>query len=168
MKLIKNTFSECHIPIPRQEWRKRELLLWFLGQIKMPEQESIREKLQQVAGTIKWKCRWPHIQDEAEENENQDAHIFIQDSEDFLQAPSQETIAEVTKAFIQHTGNEALRTVVCAVCAREMFTQECSPINVVDLPHTHWLKPAIIHPAHSLHGELLLWQQGLAQWVKQN
>ena len=76
----------------------------------------------------------------------------------FMRAPTEETIQKSLCNFIDHTGNHAVSTCICIVCARE-----CDQINwptmriaVQDIPHRSRLSPYSPYPKHYiLHGMLL-------------
>jgi len=77
---------------------------------------------------------------------------------DFMRAPTEQTIRKSLCDFIDHTGNEAVATCVCVVCAREcdQITSPTTRITVKDIPHPSRLCPYLPHPKHYiLHGMLL-------------
>ena len=80
---------------------------------------------------------------------------------EFLDTPSQETLNNITSDFIDATGNDALKTVACGSCAREMNTDECSEISIKDIPNKHHLIPHTPHPAHELVHGLLIYAPAL-------
>ena len=79
----------------------------------------------------------------------------------FLNSPSQETLNDIISDFIDATGNEALKTVPCGSCAREMNADECNEILLKDIPNRHHLIPHTAHPAHELVHGLLIYAPAL-------
>jgi hypothetical protein len=76
---------------------------------------------------------------------------------EFLDTPSQEKLNSITSDFIDATGNEALKTVPCGSCAREMNRSECNETTLKDIPNRHHLIPHAAHPAHKLVDGLLIY-----------
>jgi len=71
----------------------------------------------------------------------------------FLHPPASETLARCYNAFVSGTGNQALSSQVCAVCATEHPANEGEKALLSELAHRDLLKPAKSHPAHQLFGE---------------
>jgi len=79
----------------------------------------------------------------------------------FMDSPSQETLNKIISDFIDATGNQALKTVACGSCAREMNMDECTETLLKDIPNRHLLIPHTPHPAHELVDSLLIYAPGL-------
>jgi len=50
----------------------------------------------------------------------------VQDFNKFMALPSGEEIQNCITAFLDATGNDALRHVVCVICARELMEKQCT------------------------------------------
>lgn len=48
------------------------------------------------------------------------------DVKKFMTLPLEEELQKHVTAFLDATGNEALRRVVCVVCARELMAKQCT------------------------------------------
>ncbi|KAJ3568696.1 hypothetical protein NP233_g5549 [Leucocoprinus birnbaumii] len=82
--------------------------------------------------------------------------IFAKLSPEFLEVVSEEVVKDCTRAFIARTGNEALTTSPCGVCAR--LTPNATIITfdtVTDIPNSHLLKPHRLHPHHNIIAGLI-------------
>ena len=72
----------------------------------------------------------------------------------------------IVKEFIDRTGNEAMKTLICACCAMEVEVCKITKIHIDHIPNTTLLKPTVPHPQHDLFGGALLEQQGVDQATK--
>ena len=79
----------------------------------------------------------------------------------FMASPSQETLDHIIARFIDATGNQALKTVACGSCAREMNMEDCDEMLLKDIPNKHHLIPNTPHPAHKLIQDLLIYTSAL-------
>ena len=79
----------------------------------------------------------------------------------FLKAQSQEVVRRCIANFIDNTGNEALATAVCFVCARECSRVKTEYMRLDSVPNLQLLVPSVIHYAHVLTGGLLLHRKAL-------
>lgn len=81
----------------------------------------------------------------------------------FMRAPSEETIRRSLCDFIDHTGNQAVGTCVCVVCAREcdQITSPTTRIAVQDIPNRSRLSPYLPHPKHYILHGMLLYQSSI-------
>lgn len=72
-------------------------------------------------------------------------------NENFLDLPTWSEVKECYQRFYAATGNNAIRMVVCAVCAREIgqVEEEVSVLNLAHLPNAHRLCPTLLHPAQA-------------------
>jgi hypothetical protein len=75
----------------------------------------------------------------------------------------QDTLNHIIKDFIDHTGNDALKTVVCACCATETESRNTSKIHIEHIPNSKLLIPRESHPQHNIFNNLLLEPQGVDQ-----
>lgn len=80
----------------------------------------------------------------------------------FMKAPQKEVIDAAIGEFIQRTGNSALATAFCAVCARENDRAELTPHHLDTIPNSNRLRPAVSHPAHDLFNGMLLQPAGVS------
>ena len=79
----------------------------------------------------------------------------------FMDIPSQETLNNIISRFIDATGNQALKTVACGSCAREMDVEDCDEMPLEDIPNKHHLIPNTPHHAHKLVFGLLIYTPAL-------
>jgi hypothetical protein len=99
------------------------------------------------------KRRRLHAQSE-DENSN--------DSE-FLQLPTEEEKRSCYRRFFEATSKEALKSAVCAVCARECgaMDEQLSTWTLAEIPNVERLIPDIQHPAYDLFDGKLLAPEGV-------
>jgi len=86
----------------------------------------------------------------------------------FMLVPSEETLKRVVKEFIDATGNDALKTVPCASCARQFNASKTVQFNIEDIPNRERLKPAVTHPKHNMYDGSLLYPGGIESNGKAN
>jgi len=79
----------------------------------------------------------------------------------FMVAPSEETLKRVVKEFIDATGNDALKMVACASCAREFYASKTTCFKIEDIPNRDRLKPTNPHPKHDIFDGILLYPKGI-------
>jgi hypothetical protein len=82
---------------------------------------------------------------------------------DFMQSTPQGRMNDILREFIERTGNDALKTEVCASCARELEACKFMKIHIEHIPNANLLKPIVPHPKHELFDGLLLERQGVEQ-----
>jgi hypothetical protein len=82
---------------------------------------------------------------------------------DFMQPTSESKMNSIISEFIERTGNDALKTEVCACCAREQEAYKTSKIRIDHIPNATLLKPPIPHPMHDLFNGILLEPHGINQ-----
>jgi len=75
---------------------------------------------------------------------------------DFMNVASPEVVKHITSTFIDHTGNAAMQTLVCAVCARELSVSGLWKFNIHNIPNLSCLKPVFHHRCHTLYNGMLL------------
>ncbi|KIJ07945.1 hypothetical protein PAXINDRAFT_18889 [Paxillus involutus ATCC 200175] len=99
------------------------------------------------------KRRRLHAQSE-DENSN--------DSE-FLQLPTEEEKRSCYRRFFEATSKEALKSAVCAVCARECgaMDEQLSTWTLAEIPNVKRLIPDIQHPVYDLFDGKLLAPEGI-------
>lgn len=83
----------------------------------------------------------------------------------FLTIPDEQGRQALVEQFIQSTSNEAVRQVVCCICAREVFKSEATSITLDEIPHCEVLCPCKPHPAHVLTSGMLLYRDPLSKAV---
>jgi hypothetical protein len=85
------------------------------------------------------------------------------DVERYLELPTDEEVALCYRQFFEATGSEAVVTVVCGVCAREVNVKEDKVVvrSLTDVPNAHRLVPINKHPAHELFNDMLLEPRGI-------
>ena len=81
---------------------------------------------------------------------------FNEGDNGFLRAPTHEIVQQCISQFIHRTGNEALSTVICAACAREVALSSSKIMPLGSIPNSIRLRPSRPHPAHVLSNGLLL------------
>ena len=84
----------------------------------------------------------------------------------FLRAQSEEIIDGCIAKFIDCTGNNALATRVCAVCARSLSVSDTKETDIEHIPNRHLLSPREFHPAHQLIDGLLLESEAIGEGRK--
>ena len=77
-------------------------------------------------------------------------------SNQFLQPVSEQCQSACISSFIDATGNRAVSTTVCAVCAGHFFHHEVVSAKLDDLQAKNKLSPASPHPRHHLTNDMLL------------
>ncbi|SJL05243.1 uncharacterized protein ARMOST_08609 [Armillaria ostoyae] len=78
-------------------------------------------------------------------------------SKTFLEAVPESCVHEHIERFIQSTGNKALSTTTCAVCAHEMSSHQMQSTHLCDIPHPDLLEPTKAHASHILSSNMLLY-----------
>ena len=79
-----------------------------------------------------------------------------EDADSFLESVPKECRRERLVKFIEATGHDAMKTLICAVCAGRFFNNEIRPIKVLDLKNGGKLIPHSVHTAHELTDGMLL------------
>ena len=81
----------------------------------------------------------------------------------FLTTVSRETKCRCYVAFYKATNDTALRSQVCAVCAREcgVMEEEVISMKLNGIPNRQWLIPIFPHPAQQLVDNILLAPEGV-------
>ena len=85
---------------------------------------------------------------------------------EFMQSPLPSSMNNVIKEFIVRTGNEALKTYICACCALEMESSKITKIHIDHIPNSTLLIPSVHHAQHDLFDKLLLERKGIDQVTK--
>jgi hypothetical protein len=87
----------------------------------------------------------------------------VTDVDRYLELPTEEDVTRCYREFFEASGNEAVKTVVCGVCAREVNVKEKNVTirAIKDIPHSHRLIPVKKHTAHELFDGLLLEPSGV-------
>lgn len=82
---------------------------------------------------------------------------------DFMQVPSSESLDHLVQDFIQATGNQATKIVVCASCGRESFSGGVTTMPFHSIPHPENLYPSKPHRSHNVngYGGMLLQPEGV-------
>jgi len=81
---------------------------------------------------------------------------FNDGENDFLRAPTGEVVQQCISRFINRTGNEALTSIICAACAREVPLTNSNIMPLTDIPSCDRLRPSRPHPAQVLSSGMLL------------
>jgi len=84
-----------------------------------------------------------------------DEHPRSEDDE-FLEAPREDIVKKCIANFIDRTGNSALRTKICMVCAREVANNDTTVMLVRNIPNPQHLVPTTRHAAHDYTSGYLL------------
>ncbi|KAF8803427.1 hypothetical protein BYT27DRAFT_7214734 [Phlegmacium glaucopus] len=79
----------------------------------------------------------------------------------FMKVPSKEVVNAAVAEFIDRTGNVALATGICAVCARETGSMELLLHRIDSFPNPHRLEPMGTHSSHDLFNRMLLHPPGV-------
>ena len=80
---------------------------------------------------------------------------------EFMKAPESSTMNNVIQEFINRTGNEAMKTSICACCTLETDGSKISRILIEHIPNSTLLIPSNPHPHHCLFNNLLLERRGI-------
>jgi hypothetical protein len=83
-----------------------------------------------------------------------------------MKATPLNTMNTLVKEFIDRTGNEALKTYVCACCALETEAEKISIVHVDLIPNSSLLVPSASHPQHDLFDGFLLEREGIEEVSK--
>lgn len=78
-----------------------------------------------------------------------------------MKPPSKQVVDAAIAEFIDRTGNAALASGVCAVCARETAASDISQHHLDSIPNSHRLIPSVPHPNHDIFNGMLLHPRGL-------
>lgn len=78
-----------------------------------------------------------------------------------MSAPTQANIDVAICSFIDRTGNDALRVVPCAVCARKTSMRDITQYALATIPNSHLLRPRNTHPKHDIYDTMLLYPPGV-------
>ena len=119
----------------------------FPGEDQVALQEAARAKKRRRIGEEREKE--PDVQNETDAA---DAGFF--------ETVTEEVRRERIVKFIDATGNDALATEICAVCAGRFFTQSMNDMLLSKLRVEKTLVPSQSHPAHVLMEEMLLHNTG--------
>jgi len=80
---------------------------------------------------------------------------------EFLKPQSSDVVEQCIASFIDRTGNKALATAICIVCARELAVSDTQLMSVGAIPNERWLVPQDVHPSHHLTNGMLLQNSAL-------
>jgi hypothetical protein len=83
------------------------------------------------------------------------------DENPFMRAPSKQVLDRAIGDFIDRTGNSALASGICAVCAREINEKELTLHRLDHIPSPLRLRPEVSHPAHDIYNGMLLHPRGV-------
>lgn len=87
---------------------------------------------------------------------------------DFFETVTEDVRRERITKFIDATGNDALATEICAVCAGRFFTQSMNDMLMSTLRSEKILAPTNAHPGHVLIDGMLLHDAGNSIRVDEN
>jgi hypothetical protein len=82
--------------------------------------------------------------------------MLCQIQREFLEAPREDIVKKCIANFINRTGNSALRTKSCMVCAQEVATNDTTVMLVRNIPNPEHLVPTTKHAAHDYTSGYLL------------
>jgi DNA-directed RNA polymerase subunit RPC12/RpoP len=80
---------------------------------------------------------------------------------DFMKVPSEDSLHQIVKEFIERTGNDAMKSYICAVCAQDKEASKMMIVSVDSIPNPTLLTPASPHPQHDIFNGTLLEPRGL-------
>ncbi|KAH9046023.1 hypothetical protein EDB84DRAFT_1632649 [Lactarius hengduanensis] len=83
------------------------------------------------------------------------------DGDCFLKPVSEDVRQQRISKFIDVTGNTAMKTLICAICARRFSQKDICEIGLSDLQQNQNLIPSKSHPAHRLTNGVLLHENPL-------
>ncbi|KAG0693617.1 hypothetical protein DFH29DRAFT_1084166 [Suillus ampliporus] len=83
------------------------------------------------------------------------------DDDHFLQDVEKSVREKCLSNFIDRTGNDATRQVVCISCAGEYFASEATKIALRDIHNKNVLRPFQVHPHQKLVDGMLLYHQAV-------
>ncbi|RDB16871.1 ATP-dependent DNA helicase PIF1 [Hypsizygus marmoreus] len=157
---------ESIIEVRGQSRRKRSDLLDVIAKANASVQEQIRKALELIPQS---KRKQPMVQDRSRkvfkssgqqtaQSDRCDPSIL---TSEFMQPPPREVVDRAIAGFIDRTGNEAMKLVACAACARETEKLSALRYTLSDIPSQGRLQPANPHPAHTLFRGMLLYQPAI-------
>ncbi|KIK21584.1 hypothetical protein PISMIDRAFT_103835 [Pisolithus microcarpus 441] len=87
----------------------------------------------------------------------------------FLDIPSLDEVKDIYRAFYTATGNGAVASEICGVCARECSVKEDNmrSVRLTDICHAERLRPKRAHPQHNIVDGMLLEPRGIHDSVGQ-
>ena len=80
---------------------------------------------------------------------------------DFMKPISEDILHDIVKEFISHTGNDAMKTCICACCSLEIEMSNISRVSIDSIPHPELLVPTSPHPCHDIFQQMLLEPHGV-------
>ena len=141
-----------HHPFTRKQKRSRAALTEAVTSL-LPEdhvaiEQAAREKKRQRTGVREEEVHEETINEERENAERSESEFFETVTDEMRRG-------RIAK-FIDATGNEALATGICAVCAGRFYKQGMRNMSLSKLRCDKTLEPQTHHPAHVLLDGMLL------------
>lgn len=149
--------------------RKEQILSWILGHADDSVRDELEEKCREKAAMMREKDRERKRKRAASRQTQRKArrmeHVEAQSTHDidkYLELPTDDELLQCFRDFIAATSNEAVKHVICGVCAREVHQKddEVQSLGLDDIPNWHRLVPQHTHPAHTIYNGALLEPQG--------
>ena len=78
-----------------------------------------------------------------------------------MKTPAPSVMNSIVQEFIERTGNEAMKTMVCACCALETEASNITKSTFESIPNRSLLIPRIPHPGHDIFQKMLLEPKGV-------
>ncbi|RDB17999.1 ATP-dependent DNA helicase RRM3 [Hypsizygus marmoreus] len=161
---VANIEEACNgiIALSREQRRKKDRVIEAVINSERLTRDRIMANLRAIGSSRKRRResepntpskRWRHDTASAPHITPMDGAI---DTSTFMRLPSRQTLDALTAAFIDRTGNDAMRLTSCCVCAREIEAKLAKACSINDIPSQHLLSPAYPHPQHELRNGMLL------------
>ena len=80
---------------------------------------------------------------------------------DFMRTQSPSKMADITREFIEWTGNEAMKMYTCACCALEIEASKIMEVPLNSMPNKDLLVPTMAHAEHDIFDNMLLEPSGV-------
>lgn len=129
--------------------RSRQSIFEEISKLRPEDQARIKES----AAAKRWSCPGSCLT-ETKRGPVEDACCGVDPN--FLRAQREDVVKSCISKFIDRTNNDALSTVTCIVCAREVVTSAAVNMSIDDIPNRQLLTPSEPHPAHVLTNGVLL------------
>jgi len=150
--------SVPHILFCRADRKRRDHLLQTISTLAKKDQDTIRAtNAIHPQNDLPERSRSPFSTTIEDDTMEVDEEV---DSEEvcgnFMRPAGEESVRQCIESFIDATGNSALATVTCMVCARETAENETEERSVTEIQNKQLLVPSNHHSSHKLTKGMLL------------
>lgn len=95
--------------------------------------------------------------------ESMNDDVFV-DQAVFLEVVPEDVVKDCVVRFIERTGNNSLRNVICVSCSRRVWQNHSQFVVLNDIPNRDRLRPAKSHRRHQLTSGILLYKGGFVDF----